>query len=83
MADDKTKKYQRYIAQVTFWRIEGGTIPIIARSPEEAAEILPKMLSHVKDVEVHSIVPESDFEYTTPEIDSGPAVPSQGGMTVN
>ena len=80
---DVKQKYQRYIAQVTFWRIEGGTIPIIARTPEEAAEILPKMLSHVKDVEVHSIVPESEFDYTIPEVSSDPSPAGTGGMMVN
>lgn len=51
-----------YIAQISFSIPDSGPVHLLARDPEHAKELLPKMLAHVKDLVVHDIVEESKIE---------------------
>lgn len=69
-------KYRSYIVQASFWRYDGGPLRVLARTEEEAKEILPKLLgSNVRDLEVHTVIPESQIEHNSnePEQDVEPS----------
>jgi hypothetical protein len=74
MSEDKDKR-KRFIVQISFYIPESGPIQVWATDEAHARELVPKMVPHLKDVQIHDIFSADDVEKHEPP-QTAPATPT-------
>ena len=69
-AEDDTTRHL-FLAQVNFWAPNSGTVQVRARDEAHARELLPKLMSEVRDLQVIDIAKANDLMKDTAEVEMG------------
>lgn len=65
---------KRYIVTIAFYMPNAGPIPVMAESEEHARELVPKMVPHLKDVQIVDVY--EDHLDDEPHEDTPPTLPT-------
>jgi hypothetical protein len=64
MSDEAKRK--RFIVQISFYLPESGPIQVWATDEAHARELVPKLVSHLRDVQIHDIFDADNIEHHEP-----------------
>lgn len=74
-------EHKSYIIQAGFWRFDAGTMRVYAKTEEEARELLPKMLQSARDIQIFSVIPESEIKDIVEQSNDAMPTPSSDGSS--
>lgn len=74
-------KRRVFVAQIGFWQPDSGPVQLLARDEAHARELLPKMLSHFRDLVIYDLVDQSNI--VKPQAIETPDVSPPAGTQVH